>query len=595
MNLAILGQSQWTFGVNDPSIFAWLIFAAFFLAACFCWLASRSPEGHDLPRRNLAWVLMSIILVVLGINKQLDLHQLVLDYVRELFASTNISELSPVIWVAIAVVAGSLTVLAWRVCVTYPFRFNRHLFFAFGALIIFLGAQVVRFLPGPTSRLLVAHVFSVEEGLFHLHVIELIELGSLMVIGFFARATLHRNESLADGATTARKHVLMLLENAGIPEDHRVVREAEALCQAGFQVSIICPASREQKWSEKLRGIQIYRFPESFSPSGFAGYIWEYGYSIAMFSVISFYVLIRRGFDVVHVHTPPDMTSVVAVIYQLFGKKFVFDHHDLSPELYLARRGNDTPNLAYKILRAFERLACCRADRLIATNLTQQAAQKQRGGAKPERCYIVRNGPDESFLKSVEPNVTLLRPGKLLLGYVGVIGIQDGVDYMIRVVRELKFTHRRSDFQAVIVGYGTALDDLKLLARELDVEEEIHFTGRVPFATVPPLIKSFDICFTPDPSNSYNDSCTTIKTMEYMSLSKPTVCFRTKENQFTAGDAALYAENNDIAEFAKLTIRLMDDPDLREKMGRLARQRIDDGLTWQRQAMQLVKLYSDLF
>jgi len=247
------------------------------------------------------------------------------------------------------------------------------------------------------------------------------------------------------------------------------------------------------------------------------------------------------------------------------------------------------------MLRAFERLACSRADRLIATNLTQQAAQKQRGGAKPERCYIVRNGPDESFLKSVEPNVTLLRPGKLLLGYVGVIGIQDGVDYMIRVVRELKFTHRRSDFQAVIVGYGTALDDLKLLARELDVEEEIHFTGRVPFATVPPLIKSFDICFTPDPSNSYNDSCTTIKTMEYMSLSKPTVCFRTKENQFTAGDSALYAENNDIAEFAKLTIRLMDDPDLREEMGRLARQRIDDGLTWQRQAMQLVKLYSDLF
>lgn len=390
------------------------------------------------------------------------------------------------------------------------------------------------------------------------------------------------------------RRVLMLLENAGIPEDHRVMREAESLRLAGFDVTIICPTCGTQRWTETIGGIQVYRFPRFFAANSFLGYIWEYGYSITMFYMISSYVALRRGFDVVHVHTPPDITAVVAVFFQLFGKKFVFDHHDLSPELYLARRHDDRPNIVYRVLRFFERLACRRADRLIATNTTQHKVQQQRGGAKAEHCYIVRNGPNESFLKDAEPIPELRKPGRFVLGYVGIIGIQDGVDYMVRVVHELKVKHGPHDFLAVIVGYGPALTSLKRLAKELDVADQICFTGYVAYTSVPSYIASFDICLTPDPSNAYNDSCTTIKTMEYMALRKPTVCFRTKENELTAGGAALYADHNDVAAFADRVVQLMNDPSLRESMGEIARQRIDGGLTWDRQRVELIRLYDEL-
>ncbi len=388
----------------------------------------------------------------------------------------------------------------------------------------------------------------------------------------------------------------MLLENAGIPEDHRVVKEAVALIGLGFQVSIICPTCPGQGYRENIQGIEIYRFPASFSPSGFIGYLWEYSYSLTMFSIISLYLLIRRGFDVVHVHTPPDLTAMVAVFYQIvFRKKFVFDHHDLSPELYMARRGDDRPNAVYRALRWFERLACGRADRLIATNGTQQNVQIHRAGAKAEHCYIVRNGPNEAFLRPVEPRSDMLRPGQLVLGYVGIIGIQDGVDYVLRVVEKLKNKFQRQDFVAVVVGYGPALEDLKTMAGQLGVTDRVVFTGKVNFADVPALIAAFDICLTPDPSNAYNDSCTTIKTMEYMSLRKPTVCFRTTENEVTAGQSALYADNNDVESYAMQVMRLMDDAHLRKEMGQIARERIESGLTWQHQRAQLEKLYLNLF
>ena len=386
----------------------------------------------------------------------------------------------------------------------------------------------------------------------------------------------------------------MLLENAGIPEDHRVVREAKALMELGCEITIICPTVGRQPWYESVGGIHVYRFPNSFSPSGLLGYVWEYGYSLTMFSLLACWVCLRRGFDVVHVHTPPDLTALVAIAFQVIGKRFVFDHHDLSPELYLARRGDETPNFLYRLLRFFERIACRRADRLIATNQTQQQVQIARAGAQPAHCYIVRNGPDEAFLRNTPDPIAFALAEKIILGYVGIIGVQDGVDYMVRMVQDLKHRHQRTDFLAVIIGHGPALSDLKQLSKELDVENLIRFTGRVPFEEVPRHIAGFDICLTPDPSNPYNDSCTTIKTMEYMAMRKPTVCFRTKENEVTAGPAALYADDNDIVQFTDLVVQLMDHPEQRSRMGQLARKRVEESLTWDRQAGQLQRLYRDL-
>lgn len=392
-----------------------------------------------------------------------------------------------------------------------------------------------------------------------------------------------------------RPRILMLLENESMPDDNRVLLEAESLDAAGYQVTVICPTGEFTAKHEWIDNIRVYRYPKPIEIGGFVGYVWEYGYSLTMMWIISIYVFLRRGFDAVHVHTPPDMTAMIAIFYQCFGKKFVFDLHDLSPELYLARGGKTDPNAVYHVLRFFERLACRRANRLIATNETQRSVQVDRCGADPERCYVVRNGPNEFFLNDVQPLPDFRLPGQLVLGYVGVIGIQDGVDYFIRTVEKLKNQHDRDDFRVVIVGHGPAADDLMKLAEQLGVADRITLTGMIPFPSVPRYIASFDICFTPDPSNDYNDSCTTIKTMEYMALRKPTVCFRTRENVLTAGDTALYADNNDIDDLARVTLRLMDDPELRRSLGEAARARVEDGLTWAHQAPRLIECYDDLF
>lgn len=389
--------------------------------------------------------------------------------------------------------------------------------------------------------------------------------------------------------------ILMLLENESYPEDCRVLLEAESLVDAGYELTVICPTDKSTKNYEQVGDVHVYRYPKPWELDGFVGYVYEYAYSMIMLFVWSLYVFFRRGFDAVHVHTPPDMTGVIAIFYKLlFRKRFVFDHHDLSPELYEAQRDGEGNALVTRVLLWFERLSCQWADRLIATNETQRSIQVERCGATRENCYIVRNGPNELFLnpEQFDSNQDL---STKVIGYVGVIGVQDGVDYLIRALHELRFKLERHDFRAVIVGGGTSLGTIKALTQELGLADRIEFTGMIPFEDVPEQIAAFDICATPDPSNPYNDSCTTIKTMEYMALGKPTVCFETLENQRTAGDCAVYAKNNCIASFAKAIETLMDDPEQCEKMGERSQVRIREGLTWEHQAEQLVLLYDGLF
>ena len=371
--------------------------------------------------------------------------------------------------------------------------------------------------------------------------------------------------------------------------------EAESLVDAGYELVVICPTDKSTKKYERVGRVNVYRYPKPWQIDGFVGYVYEYAYSMIMLFLWSLFVFARRGFDAVHVHTPPDMTGMIAIFYKLlFRKRFIFDHHDLSPELYAAQRGGEGSALVTRVLHAFERTSCRWADRLIATNESQRAIQVERCGANSEHCYIVRNGPNDMFLNA-EPKPGAKDSGVKVIGYVGVIGVQDGLDYLIRALHHLRFGLGREDFRAVIVGGGTALSDIKDLSEELNVTDKIEFTGMIPFEEVPDQIASFDLCATPDPSNPYNDSCTTIKTMEYMALGKPTVCFETLENQRTAGDCAVYAKNNSVASFAEAIRSLMDDPILCKKIGERCRKRIRDGLTWDHQADQLVALYDGLF
>jgi|LakMenEpi03Aug12_release.lakeMendotaPanAssembly.Ray.scaffolds.fasta_scaffold00009_126 glycosyltransferase involved in cell wall biosynthesis len=390
--------------------------------------------------------------------------------------------------------------------------------------------------------------------------------------------------------------VLMLLENESYPEDCRVLLQAESLLAAGYQVSVICPTDKNStRRVETIDGVRVYRYPKPPHYNGFFGYVFEYGYSILMQFLFTVYLFLRRGFDAIHMHTPPDMNAIIPVFFKLVGKKFVYDLHDLSPELYLAQRGGEGSKILHWLLLQCEKFASRTANVLIATNETQRDVQVHRCGAAEAKCFVVRNGPNDSFLRDVSPKHKLRQPGRLNIGYVGVIGVQDGVDYLVRAVHLLVTEFQRTDLQVIIVGGGPAVDELKALVKSLGLWELFYFSGMIPFSEVPAYIAAFDICSTPDPSNSYNDSCTTIKTMEYMALGKPVVCFETSENIKTAGDAALYAKNNDVKQYAALMDRLMDNTDLREKMGQIGRSRVLNGLTWNHQSIQLIDAYDKLF
>lgn len=401
------------------------------------------------------------------------------------------------------------------------------------------------------------------------------------------------NNSTCAGRARPRRRILMLLENESYPDDSRVPLEADSLRDAGYEVTVICPTGTSRKKYENVEGVHVYRYPKPRELDGFLGYLWEYSYSLAITFVISLYVLVRRGFDAVHTHAPPDMFVVIAAFYKLLGKKYVVDLHDLSPELYEAKRDSEGSRPVRSMLLMFERWSFRLADRLIATNQTQREVQIKRGGAAPENCFVVRNGPNARFFKAVEP-LSRLRDGRFVIGYVGVIGVQDGVDCLIRSLDILRREFHREDFRTVIVGGGPAVEDLKRLIAALDLEQHVEFTGFVMGDELLRSIASFDLAATPDPSNSYNDSCTTIKTMEYMAMAKPVVAFDLPENRVSAGDAALYATNNCEREFASLIDRLMDDPYEREVLGCRGRQRVLDHFTWEKQSSRLIELYDGL-
>lgn len=346
---------------------------------------------------------------------------------------------------------------------------------------------------------------------------------------------------------------------------------------------------------EMVEGIQVYRYPCLPELGGLLGYSLEYTYSILMLGLLACFVLFRQGFDTIHMHTPPDMTAVIPAFFRLFGKTFVYDLHDLSPELYMAQRGGKGNRWLHWALLKFERFASRSADMAISTNESQRDLHVNRCDVPFDRFHVVRNGPNEAFLSpSVLPRRELASDSRTTLGYVGVMGIQDGVDYLIQALNLLVNKRGRTDLRLILVGCGSAMTDLQAQVRSLDLEEYTTFTGRVPFADVPSYIASFDICCTPDPSNSYNDSCTTIKTMEYMALAKPIVCFETTENMKTAGHSALYAKNNDIEQYVDLIEKLIDSPELRETMGQSGRKKIVEQLAWNHQATKLLSAYDSL-
>lgn len=396
-------------------------------------------------------------------------------------------------------------------------------------------------------------------------------------------------KALRDGP----KRVLILVENLPSPFDRRVWQEACTLRDAGYVVSIICPTGPGcRRTFEEIGGIHIFRYRLPVEASGAAGYALEYASALLQAFVLSWRVLATRGFDIVHACNPPDLFFLIGGFFKLLGKKFVFDHHDLAPELYEAKFGRR--GLFHRLLLALEHLTFRTADVAIATNESYRRIAVERGGVPAERVFVVRSGPCLERMRRLPPDERLKRGRRFLVGYVGVMGRQEGVEYLLRAARHIVFGLGRREVQFGLVGGGTSLPEMKALAMELGIADWVTFTGRVPDPELLAMLNTADVCVNPDVANEMNDKSTMNKIMEYMALAKPIVQFDLTEGRRSAQQASLYAKKNDPVDLAEKIVALLDDPDRRARMGALGRQRVVDELQWRHEAPRLLAAYAAL-
>jgi len=389
--------------------------------------------------------------------------------------------------------------------------------------------------------------------------------------------------------------VLILVENLPSPFDRRVWQEATTLHDNGYIVSIICPTGKGyEKEYEVIEGIHIHRYHLPFEAEGAKGYLIEY--SLALFHTfrLAWKVQLTQGFDVIHACNPPDLLFLIGGFFKLFmRKKFLFDHHDINPELYEAKFGRR--DFFYKLLVLFERWTFKTAEVSIATNESYKRIAIERGGMDPTKVFVVRSGPKLDRLRILPPNEDLKQGRQYLVGYVGVMGAQEGIDLLLQAASYLIKDLGRSDIHFGLVGGGTSLEDMKQMAADLGIADYVTFTGRVSDQDLLEMLNTADVCVNPDVANEMNDKSTMNKIMEYMALGKPIVQFDLVEGRVSAQDASLYANKNDPVDMAFKIMQLLDDSELRRRMGEFGRNRVKNELEWQYEAPKLLAAYDAIF
>jgi glycosyltransferase involved in cell wall biosynthesis len=401
--------------------------------------------------------------------------------------------------------------------------------------------------------------------------------------------------AVAKEARGKGRRVLIIVQNLPVPFDRRVWQEANELVQNGYQVSIICPVGKGYESSfELLNGIHIFRHPLPYEAKGALGYLLEYSWCLFWEFVLAWKVFLGRGFDAIHACNPPDNIFLIGGFFKfLFGKKFLFDHHDINPELYEAKFGRR--DFFYNIMLWWEQLTFMTADVSIATNNSYREIALTRGKMPTDRVFVVRSGPSLERLKIIPPVPALKKGRAYLVGYVGVMGQQEGIQYLIGAAHHIVFTLKRTDIQFVLVGGGPSLEDFKTLATEKGLSNYMTFTGRAPEQTLLEVLNTSDVCVNPDEVNPMNDKSTMNKIVEYMALGKPIVQFDMTEGRFSAGESSLYAKPNDAIDMAAKIVALLDDPTQRERMGQIGRARVENELAWPYEAPKLLAVYDALF
>ena len=392
-----------------------------------------------------------------------------------------------------------------------------------------------------------------------------------------------------------KKKVLIIIENSTFPADPRVWKEACCLRNAGYQVTVMCPRGEgtSKKKHEILEGIHIYRHPAPSEGHGFFGYLREYSSALLWEFWYCWWIYLRRGFHVMQGCNPPDTIFLIALPFKLLGIPYIFDHHDVNPELYVAKFGRK--GAFYRLLVWLEKLTYRFSDVVIATNLSYQEFAMTRGGKKPEDVFVVRNGPNLKTFKAVSAKPALKYGRPYLVGYVGTMNIQDGLDILLEAAGEIK-SLGRGDVHFTCVGGGPELPRLREMVRGMGLEDMVNFTGRIPDPEMLEVLSTADVCVNPDRPCEMNNISTMIKIMEYMALGKPIVQFESKEGRFSAQSASLYADNrNGVKDFAAKILWLLDNPDERRRMGEFGRRRVREELAWDYSVEHLLAAYQRAF
>jgi len=400
---------------------------------------------------------------------------------------------------------------------------------------------------------------------------------------------------MASVGKSGARRVLILVENLPSPFDRRVWQEATTLHAHGYEVSIICPTGIGcEKAYEFLDGIHIHRYDLPREADGVKAYVVEYSAAIYHSFRLAWQIHRTRGFDVVQACNPPDLLFLVGAFFKItFGKRFVFDHHDINPELYEAKFGKR--DFFYRLMVMFERLTFKAADISIATNESYRKIAIERGGMNPQNVHVVRSGPKLDRLRILPPRPELRKGRSFLVGYLGVMGKQEGIHYLLEAAAHIVLTKGRRDVHFGLVGGGTSLEEMKSLAHALGIADYVTFTGRVPDQELLEMLNTADVCVNPDVANEMNDKSTMNKIMEYMALGKPIVQFDLTEGRFSAADASLYAKRNDPVDMAEKILALLDNPEKRQRMGEFGRNRVRNELEWSYEAPKLLRAYEGLF
>ena len=394
---------------------------------------------------------------------------------------------------------------------------------------------------------------------------------------------------------SARK-ILIIVENLPVPFDSRVWKEATALQKNAYDVTVLCPRGKSyEKRYEVMDGVHIYRHPMPKEGNSAGGYLWEYGCALFWEFLYTWWIFVRRGFHVIQGCNPPDDIFLVALSFKLFGVKYIFDHHDANPELYLSKY--DKSDFFYKAQVWLEKMTYRFSDVVIATNESYKELAVTRGGLDSKDVFVVRNGPELDTFKLVPLNPALKHGKSYLVGYVGTMSIQEGLDILLDVALHIK-NLGRNDVHFTCVGGGPGLASLRKMVQEKCLEDMVNFTGRIPDKQLLDVLSTADICVNPDKPCEMNDISTMIKIMEYMALGKPIVQFNLKEGRYSAQEASLYSDNengNRIPDFANKILWLLEHPEERRRMGEFGRNRVQGQLAWKYSVENLLQAYESAF